>query len=420
MSDVDPRDEQHASGATEASIRLPNGIGDLPSAPRRPMSAPLLPLPEPPVGPSDAPPPRSSLPFPLPGSTVGPGVVPVLSLGTPPPPPSSPASSSPASSSPAPSSPASASPATAAATAAAVTASGCRRFVVGTTCWAAAPGTCLRRQRRQGRPNGDGHQGLRAAAQRPATSSAGDVVAALSAGDHDDRVHRGGRDDGVRHRTRRSGRCASRDRSRTCWRRSSWWRGACVRCSTPIGSYRPPTTTGGRRASWWPCCGASRSPHRSDSWRCSPEPVDDSTTRTATCRRSPSRCSPARSRCCSCGCRSDIWPVRRIASARQGARVVLWFFGSILAAAGSTAIVALGLRDMLDDSGMTSAERALQTAVVYGVPAFVFALSTWRATTVFDEVIDLRWRRWRSEWDMTLLELASQPAPGPELADTRT
>ena len=33
MSDVDPRDEHHESGATEASIRLPNGIGDLPSAP---------------------------------------------------------------------------------------------------------------------------------------------------------------------------------------------------------------------------------------------------------------------------------------------------------------------------------------------------------------------------------------------------
>ena len=78
------------------------------------------------------------------------------------------------------------------------------------------------------------------------------------------------------------------------------------------------------------------------------------------------------------------------------------------------AIVLLGLRDLLADSGMSAAERALQTAVVYGVPAFVFALSTWRATTVFDEVIDLRWRRWRSEWEMTLLELAAQPAPGPE------
>ena len=63
---------------------------------------------------------------------------------------------------------------------------------------------------------------------------------------------------------------------------------------------------------------------------------------------------------------------------------------------------------------MTDLERTVQMAVIYGVPAFVFALSTWRATTVFDEVIDLRWRRWRTEWEMTLLELASQPAPGPE------
>jgi hypothetical protein len=94
--------------------------------------------------------------------------------------------------------------------------------------------------------------------------------------------------------------------------------------------------------------------------------------------------------------------------------VILWFVGSILAAVGAMAIVLLGLRDLLADSGMSAAERALQTAVVYGVPAFVFALSTWRATTVFDEVIDLRWRRWRSEWEMTLLELAAQPAPGPE------
>jgi hypothetical protein len=96
--------------------------------------------------------------------------------------------------------------------------------------------------------------------------------------------------------------------------------------------------------------------------------------------------------------------------------VVLWFVGSILAVMGSSAILVVGLHDMLDDSGMTAAERSIQTAVVYAIPAFVFALSTWRATTVFDEVIDLRWRRWRTEWEMTLLELASQPAPGPELA----
>jgi len=102
-------------------------------------------------------------------------------------------------------------------------------------------------------------------------------------------------------------------------------------------------------------------------------------------------------------------------------RVVLhWFVGFILAAIGSAAIAVLGLHDMLEDSGMTAAERSIQTAVVYGIPAFVFALSTWRATTVFDEVIDLRWRRWRTEWEATLLELASQPAPGPELADPRS
>ena len=106
---------------------------------------------------------------------------------------------------------------------------------------------------------------------------------------------------------------------------------------------------------------------------------------------------------------------RRIGAPRRV--VELWFFGSILAAIGSTVIVVIGLREMLEESGMTPAEQALQTAVVYGIPAFVFALSTWRATSVFDEVIDIRWRRWRSEWDMTLLELASQPAPGPELAD---
>jgi hypothetical protein len=99
--------------------------------------------------------------------------------------------------------------------------------------------------------------------------------------------------------------------------------------------------------------------------------------------------------------------------------VVFWFVGSMFAAIGSTAIVILGLDEMLEDSGMTSLERAARTAVVYGVPAFVFALSTWRATTVFDEVIDIRWRRWRTEWEMTLLELASQPAPGPELAEHR-
>ncbi len=96
--------------------------------------------------------------------------------------------------------------------------------------------------------------------------------------------------------------------------------------------------------------------------------------------------------------------------------VILWFVGSLFAAIGSMAIVLVGLHDLLDDRGMTAAERTLQVAVVYGVPAMVFALSTWRATTVFDEVIDLRWRTWRREWEMTLLQMAAEPPPGPEMA----
>jgi hypothetical protein len=56
----------------------------------------------------------------------------------------------------------------------------------------------------------------------------------------------------------------------------------------------------------------------------------------------------------------------------------------------------------------------VQVAVLYGVPALMFTMSTWRATTVFDEVIELRWLRWRTEWDQTLLALAAQPPPGPE------
>jgi hypothetical protein len=33
---------------------------------------------------------------------------------------------------------------------------------------------------------------------------------------------------------------------------------------------------------------------------------------------------------------------------------------------------------------------------------------------VFDEVIELRWMRWRTEWEQTLVAFASQPPPGPE------
>jgi hypothetical protein len=33
---------------------------------------------------------------------------------------------------------------------------------------------------------------------------------------------------------------------------------------------------------------------------------------------------------------------------------------------------------------------------------------------VFDEVIELRWIRWRNEWEQTLVAFAAQPPPGPE------
>jgi hypothetical protein len=94
--------------------------------------------------------------------------------------------------------------------------------------------------------------------------------------------------------------------------------------------------------------------------------------------------------------------------------VAAWFWLPLFAAVGVLAVMALGLHDLLADGGFTDAERTVQVAVLYGVPALMFTMSTWRATTVFDEVIELRWLRWRTEWEQTLLALASQPPPGPE------
>ncbi|MBG7604018.1 MAG: hypothetical protein IZT58_05175 [Actinobacteria bacterium] len=110
--------------------------------------------------------------------------------------------------------------------------------------------------------------------------------------------------------------------------------------------------------------------------------------------------------------------------ARQGHRIgapsrpiLEWFWAPLFAAIGGIIITAFGLHDLLLEDGLTASERTLQVAVLYGLPAFVFALSTWRATTVIDEVVDIRWRTWRSEWDQTLHEMAAQPTPGPELGD---
>jgi len=110
-------------------------------------------------------------------------------------------------------------------------------------------------------------------------------------------------------------------------------------------------------------------------------------------------------------------------ASRVGAphRVMLgWFFAPLLALIGGFAILFLGLQNQLAVDGLTVTERTVQVGVVYGLPMLMFAMATWRAITVFDEVIDLRWRRWKIEWENTLEDFVRQPAPGPEGSpDTR-
>jgi heme/copper-type cytochrome/quinol oxidase subunit 2 len=107
--------------------------------------------------------------------------------------------------------------------------------------------------------------------------------------------------------------------------------------------------------------------------------------------------------------------------ARQASKVgaprqvmISWFFAPLIAAVGGLLAVSLGLGDMLAEDGLSPTERTIQVGVAYAMPMLVFALSTWRAIKVFDEVIDLRWRRWRAEWEQTLARLADEPPPGPE------
>lgn len=97
-----------------------------------------------------------------------------------------------------------------------------------------------------------------------------------------------------------------------------------------------------------------------------------------------------------------------------GRVVAAWFWLPLITVVGALLIDALGLRDTLAENGTTDLERTVEVGVVFGLPALVFALATWRATTVFDEVIDLRWRRWRTEWEQTLAAMTMQPPPGPE------
>lgn len=120
------------------------------------------------------------------------------------------------------------------------------------------------------------------------------------------------------------------------------------------------------------------------------------------------------------GCFIAVWlPFRYhvLQAQRIGApvRVVAaWFWLPLLALVGAFVVTALGVHDRFAADGFDDLERALQLGVLYGVPALVFAVSTWRATTVFDEVIELRWTRWRTEWEQTLAAFVSQPPPGPE------
>ncbi len=94
--------------------------------------------------------------------------------------------------------------------------------------------------------------------------------------------------------------------------------------------------------------------------------------------------------------------------------VAAWFWLPLVSIVGVLLAMTLGLHDLLADGGFDDLERTVQVGVLYGVPALMFALSTWRATTVFDEVIELRWMRWRTEWEQTLAAFAAQPPPGPE------
>jgi hypothetical protein len=104
---------------------------------------------------------------------------------------------------------------------------------------------------------------------------------------------------------------------------------------------------------------------------------------------------------------------RRIGAPRS--RLAMWFWAPVIAAVGGIAIVGLGLRADFDEDGITTTERVVLVAVVYGLGALVMALATWRATTVFDEVIEIRWRRWKNEWEQTLLDMSAQPPPQSEI-----
>jgi hypothetical protein len=96
-----------------------------------------------------------------------------------------------------------------------------------------------------------------------------------------------------------------------------------------------------------------------------------------------------------------------------GRVVSSWFWLPVVAGVGTLLIGWLGLSETLRENGMTDVERAVQVGVIFGLPALVFAFTTWRATTVFDEVIEIRWQRWSREWDDAVAAMSGRPMPQP-------
>ncbi len=92
--------------------------------------------------------------------------------------------------------------------------------------------------------------------------------------------------------------------------------------------------------------------------------------------------------------------------------MTLWFWAPLTTFVGGLTVLAFVQRERF--GGDPSFEGAVGVGAVYGLAAAVFGWSTWRAITVFDEVIDLRWQRWKVEWEQTLADLVAQPAPPPE------
>jgi hypothetical protein len=96
-----------------------------------------------------------------------------------------------------------------------------------------------------------------------------------------------------------------------------------------------------------------------------------------------------------------------------GRVVAAWFWLPTGAGVGTLLIGWLGLSEMLREEGLTDAERAVQVGVIFGLPALVFAFATWRVTSVFGEVVDLRRRRWSKEWDDAVAAATGRPMPLP-------